>query len=200
MSVRYGLLALLERGPMYGYQLRVAFEESTGGTWPLNIGQVYTTLSRLERDGMVRPLPESDGGQRPYEITDDGRADLATWFATPIRRADRPRDELAIKLALALTTPGVDVPTVVQTQRGATMRTLQEYTRLKSRADRPADLSWLLVLDAMIFQAEAEVRWLDHCEASLIRYTAPPALATTPAAATEEDAAAFEVEAEANRR
>jgi DNA-binding PadR family transcriptional regulator len=174
MSVKHGLLALLERGPMHGYQLRVAFEESTGGTWPLNIGQVYTTLSRLERDGLVRPLPGNDAGQRPYEITDAGRADLAAWFATPVRRADRPRDELAIKLALALTTPGVDVPAVVQAQRSATMRTLQEYTRLKARAELPADLPWLLVLDAMLFQAEAEVRWLDHCESSLHRYRPPP--------------------------
>ncbi len=77
MSIRHGLLALLERGQMYGYQLRAAFEESTGATWPLNIGQVYTTLSRLERDGLVRSLPESEAGQRPYEITDAGRADLA---------------------------------------------------------------------------------------------------------------------------
>ncbi len=174
MSVKHGLLALLERGPMHGYQLRAAFEESTGGTWPLNIGQVYTTLSRLERDGLVRPLSKSEEGQRPYEITDAGRADLAAWFTTPIGRTDRPRDELAIKLALALTTPGVDVPAVVQAQRTATMRTLQEYTRLKARADQPADLAWMLVLDAMLFQAEAEVRWLDHCEASLVRYSAPP--------------------------
>ena len=137
MSIRHGLLALLERGPMYGYQLRAAFEESTGSTWPLNIGQVYTTLSRLERDGLVRPLPENDGGQRPYEITDAGRAELALWFATPISRTDRPRDELAIKLALALTTPGVDVRAVVQTQRSATMRALQEFTRLKYASDRP---------------------------------------------------------------
>jgi DNA-binding PadR family transcriptional regulator len=179
MSIRHGLLALLQRGPMYGYQLRVAFEESTGGTWPLNIGQVYTTLARLERDGLVRALPESDGGQRPYEITESGRADLATWFATPISHADRPRDELAIKLALALTTPNVDVRAVVQTQRGATMRTLQEYTRLKARADQPGDLSWRLVLDAMLFQAEAEIRWLDHCEASLVRYSPPPVIITT---------------------
>jgi DNA-binding PadR family transcriptional regulator len=156
---------------MYGYQLRVAFEESTGGTWPLNIGQVYTTLSRLERDGLVGSLPESDGGQRPYEITKAGQADLAAWFATPVSRADRPRDELAIKFALALTTPGVDVRAVLQAQRTATMRTLQEYTRLKTGADQKADLSWLLVLDAMLFQAEAEVRWLDHCEASLTRYS-----------------------------
>jgi DNA-binding PadR family transcriptional regulator len=193
MSIKHGLLALLERGPMHGYQLRVAFEESTGGTWPLNIGQVYTTLSRLERDGLVRPLPENDVGQRPYQITDAGRADLATWFTTPISHADRPRDELAIKLALALSTPGVDVQAVVQRQRGATMRTLQEYTRLKARADQRADLSWLLVLDAMLFQAEAEIRWLDHCEASLVRYTPPPASPLVQPAADIEDEVEQEV-------
>jgi DNA-binding PadR family transcriptional regulator len=173
MSIRHGLLALLQRGPMYGYQLRTSFEESTGGTWPLNIGQVYTTLTRLERDGLVRALPEHDGGQRPYEITDSGRTELATWFGTPISRTDRPRDELTIKLALALTTPGVDVGAVLRTQRTATMRALQEYTRLKAGADRPDDLAWRLVLDAMLFQAEAEIRWLDHCETSLVRYARP---------------------------
>jgi DNA-binding PadR family transcriptional regulator len=183
MSIRHGLLALLERGPMYGYQLRSAFEESTGATWPLNIGQVYTTLSRLERDGLVRPLPESDGGQRPYELTDLGRAEIAVWFATPIGRTDRPRDELAIKLALALTTPGVDVRAVVQTQRTATVRTLQELTRLKTRSDQPGDLPWRLILDAMVFQAEAEVRWLDHCEASMVRHAPPPAARPLPTAA-----------------
>lgn len=175
MSVKHGLLALLERGPMYGYQLRATFEESTGGTWPLNIGQVYTTLSRLERDDLVRPMPERDGGQRSYEITEAGRAELAVWFTTPVSRSDRPRDELAIKLAFALTTPGVDVRAVLQAQRTATMRTLQEYTRLKGGAPEAGDLSWRLVLDAMVFQAEAEVRWLDHCEASLARFTPAPA-------------------------
>jgi len=178
MSVKHGILALLERGPRYGYQLRAEFEQATGGTWPLNIGQVYTTLSRLERSGLVRALPESDGGQRPYEITDAGRGEITLWFATPISKDDRPRNELTIKLALALTTPGVDVRAVVQTQRSATMRMLQEYTRLKVRADRPDDLPWRLVLEAMVFQAEAEVRWLDHCESSLVRYR--PAMADTP--------------------
>ena len=180
MSVKHGLLALLQRGSRYGYQLRTEFEHATGGTWPLNIGQVYTTLTRLERDGLVRALPESDGGQRPYEITDDGRIEVALWFASPISQNDRPRDELAIKLALALTTPGVDVRAVVQTQRTATMRMLQEYTRLKSTATAPGDLAWRLVLDAMVFRAEAEVRWLDHCESSLVRY-APVAEDTSTA-------------------
>ncbi len=171
MSVRHGLLALLERGVRYGYQLRSEFEQTTGGTWPLNIGQVYTTLARLERDGLVQGLPEGDGGQRPYEITDTGRAELALWFASPVERADRPRDELAIKLSLALTTPGVDERAVVQTQRTATMRALQELIRLKGTADdATGDLAWRLVLEAMVFQTEAEVRWLDHCESSLARY------------------------------
>ncbi len=194
MSVKHGILALLERGSRYGYQLRAEFEHATGGTWPLNIGQVYTTLSRLERDGFVRALPEGDGGQRPYEITDAGRAEITLWFATPISRADRPRDELTIKLALAITTPGVDVRAVVQTQRSATMRMLQEYTRQKLRADDPADLAWRLVLEAMVFQAEAEVRWLDHCEASLVRHQPPP---FTPSPAPE--GADLDDRTEANR-
>jgi DNA-binding PadR family transcriptional regulator len=181
MSVRHGLLALLERGARYGYQLRSEFEHATGGTWPLNIGQVYTTLARLERDGLVRALPESDGGQRPYEITPDGRVELTLWFTTPVEQADRPRDELAIKLALALTTPGVDVRTVVQTQRTATIRRLQELTRLKA-ADEDADVAWRLVLEAMVFQGEAEVRWLDHCEASLARFARSASVADRPTA------------------
>ena len=170
MSIRHGLLALLERGQMYGYQLRAAFEESTGSTWPLNIGQVYTTLTRLERDGLVRPLPEREGGQRPYEITDAGRADLALWFATPISRTDRPRDELAIKLALALTTPGVDVAVggADPAQRHHAGPSGVDPAEVRQRpAGGPP---WRLVLDSMVFQAEAEVRWLDHCETSLVRH------------------------------
>lgn len=192
MSIRHGLLALLERGPMYGYQLRAAFEESTGSTWPLNIGQVYTTLSRLERDGLVRALPEGEGGQRPYDITDLGRAEVAMWFATPIARGDRPRDELAIKLALALTTPGVNIRDVVQAQRSATMRSLQELTRLKARQHPTRDMAWRLVLDSMVFQTEAEIRWLDHCEESLASYVPPPA--GPPAAPTAGDAVALQRE------
>lgn len=174
MSIRYGLLALLRREPMYGYQLRGEFETSTGGTWPLNIGQVYTTLSRLERDGcVVGGVPAEHGSdaepQRTYAITAQGLDELAEWFTTPVSRAKRPRDELAIKLAMALVVPGVDVPRVIQAQRTDTLRALQDFTRLKTRAGED-DLSWLLVLDSMIFSAEAEVRWLDHCESRLARY------------------------------
>jgi len=187
MSIRHGLLALLERGPRYGYQLRAEFETATGATWPLNVGQVYTTLARLERDELVAPAGEADvEGRITYRITDPGRAELARWFRSPVTRQDAPRDELAIKLALAVTTPGVDVVAVVQTQRSATMTTLQELTRLRTRADDGAgDLAWSLVLDALVFRAEAEMRWLDHCETRVARAAAArvdePAAAPVPA-------------------
>ncbi|GAA0573506.1 PadR family transcriptional regulator [Kribbella sandramycini] len=176
MSIKHGLLALLREEPKYGYQLRGEFEEATGAIWPLNIGQVYTTLTRLERDGLVRAAaePVADDGRSRYEITDAGRAELAVWFETPVTRESRPRDELAIKLALALAAPGVDVSAVVQRQRAATMQSLQELTRLK-RGDREGEISWLLVLESMIFAAEAEIRWLDHCEAMLLRHRGRPA-------------------------
>ncbi len=89
--VKHGLLALLERGPMYGWKLRAEFEASTGATWPLNIGQVYTTLSRLERDGLVEAVGEADAeGRVTYRITDAGRAEVAGWFATPVARREPP--------------------------------------------------------------------------------------------------------------
>jgi DNA-binding PadR family transcriptional regulator len=180
--VRNGLLALLERGPMYGYQLRAEFEASTGATWPLNIGQVYTTLARLERDGLVESVGEADPeGRVTYRLTDAGRTEVAQWFATPVARESRPRDELAIKIAMALTTPGVDVHRVVQTQRTGTLRSLQDLTRLKARSDEAADAAWLLVLESMIFQAEAEIRWLDHCETRLTSVPATVSTAPVPA-------------------
>ncbi|MBA2554523.1 MAG: PadR family transcriptional regulator [Geodermatophilaceae bacterium] len=188
MSIRYGLLALLHRQPMYGYQLRGEFELTTGGTWPLNVGQVYTTLGRLERDGCVSAngdattaADDSSGEdlQKTYAITDAGRAELGLWFSTPVSRARRPRDELAIKLAMALVSPGVDVAGVVQSQRTDTLRALQDYTRLKTKAE-DGELSWLLVLDSLIFAAEAEVRWLDHCEARLARHRPAPVTVAAP--------------------
>ncbi|WP_109506794.1 PadR family transcriptional regulator [Nocardioides speluncae] len=180
MSVRQALLALLEQGPMYGYQLRAEFERRTGSTWPLNVGQVYTTLARLERDGLVEGTGTDDEGHVIYRVTEAGEDEVAAWFTTPVSRSHPPRDELAIKLALAVTVPGVDVGAVIQGQRTATMAALQDYTRLKrtgraalpGAATDPADLAWSLVLDSLVFAAEAEIRWLDHCEARLRRVAA----------------------------
>ena len=176
MSIRHSLLALLQDRPRYGYQLRIEFEDRTGSSWPLNIGQVYTTLDRLERDGLVRKDGADGEGHVIYSITAEGRAEVRSWFTSPVPRTSPPRNELAIKLALALTLPGVDVGAVIHAQRAVSIRALQDYT--KARRDmashqRPTDTARLLVLDSLIFQTEAEVRWLDLCEARLMQLAGP---------------------------
>lgn len=188
MSVRMGVLALLVGGPGYGYQLRGEFEQRTGGSWPLNIGQVYTTLDRLERDGLVARGDADDDGHVVYTATEAGREAVARWFSEPVP-AKRGRDELAIKFALAVTVPGVDVTHLVQVQRGAAVRNLQDLTRLKRGTDPSTDLAWSLVLESMVFQAEAEVRWLDHVESSVARYR-PDERRTAVPTGTEDPATA----------
>ena len=84
MSVRHALLALLSEGAKYGLQLREEFEAGTGEVWPLNVGQVYTTLQRLERDGLVESDGDGqDGPQKGFRITADGAEELAEWLRTP---------------------------------------------------------------------------------------------------------------------
>jgi len=167
MSVKHALLALLESEPMYGYQLRSAFEERTAELWPLNIGQVYTTLARLERDGLVEGGETNSEGQQLYRLSAAGKDELAEWFGSAVPRTQPPREELAIKIALAVGSSGLDVTAVIQRQRSATMTALQGYTKMKRALAPGADLAHGLVLDSLVFAAEAEIRWLDHCEARL---------------------------------
>lgn len=172
MSIRRSLLALLQDQPRYGYELRIEFQDRTGANWPLNIGQVYTTLDRLERDGLVKNDGDDGAGHVVYSITEAGRADVQSWFEAPVKRDSPPRNELAIKLALAVTLPGVDVAAAIQTQRLASIDALQEYTKARrdtAVSQRVEDTASLLVLDSLIFQTEAEVRWLDLCEARMVQ-------------------------------
>lgn len=193
MSVRQSLLAILDQGPCYGYQLRNEFDRRTGSTWPLNVGQIYNTLDRLERDGLVEKAEPGDpatsaateptSGQIYYRITGAGSAEVSGWLGSAVERSAATRDELAIKLAIAVTLPGVDIAQVIQVQRAATLRTLQELTKTKNASGDPEsseELAWLLVVDSMIFQAEAEVRWLDHCEARLARAAKAGTVAALP--------------------
>jgi DNA-binding PadR family transcriptional regulator len=166
MSVRYGLLALLAEGDAHGYQLKTAFERRTGGSWALNIGQVYTTLQRLERDGLVEELG-ANGDRVDYRLTDAGGAALEAWFATPVQHDVAPREELTIKVLLAVAATNVDVTDLIQRQRRAAIEQLQAYTRRKAGADVAQDLAFLILLDALIFRSEAEIRWLDATEQRL---------------------------------
>lgn len=173
MSVKFAMLALLSAEPSSTYVLRKRFDASTGQSWPLNIGQVSQTLQRLERDGFVERDDPDDGGDgatsgQPWRLTDAGRSALAEWWGRPVIAEQRGRDELLVKLLLATIAPGVDMAGIIQSQRAATQQTMHDLTRLR-RSTEPDDLIGRLVLDHHLFIAEAELRWLDGVEGSLVR-------------------------------
>jgi DNA-binding PadR family transcriptional regulator len=169
MSVRHALLALLSQGPKYGLQLRDEFEERTGEVWPLNVGQVYTTLQRLERDGLVESDDDAEGGaQKSFRITNDGADELSRWLHTPPDLSSPPRDELVIKVLVAIHVSGVDVHDVIQTHRRHVVELMQEWTRVKRDAGAQ-DVNLALVVDAELFRLDSVARWLDAAESRLRR-------------------------------
>jgi DNA-binding PadR family transcriptional regulator len=184
MSVRHALLALLSDGPKFGLQLRQEFEARTGEVWPLNFGQVYTTLQRLERGGLVASRGADEGPHKDYRITADGHRELLDWLHTPAAAGAPPRDELLIKVLVALQVPEVDVHDVIQAHRRQLIELMQRYTAVKADAAED-DVALALVVDAELFRIEGAVRWLDTAETRLRRHQPP-----VPPAPTTEDAAA----------
>jgi len=181
MSVRHALLALLSEGPKYGLQLREEFEARTGEVWPLNVGQVYTTLQRLERDGLVEAadgavaehdVPGGPGApgapQKAFRITEAGSAELTEWLRVPPDLSSPPRDELVMKVLVAVTVPGTDVHEIIQAHRTYLVQLMQEWTRLKEDDDG-TDVAFALVVDAELFRLDSVVRWLDAADARLRR-------------------------------
>jgi DNA-binding PadR family transcriptional regulator len=188
VSVRHALLALLSEGPKYGLQLREEFEARTGEVWPLNVGQVYTTLERLERDGLI----ESDGTaedspQRGFRITAEGAEELAGWLRTPPDLTSPPRDELVIKVLVALRLSGVDVHDVIQVHRRYLVELMQQWTHLKED-EAEHDLPLALVVDAELFRLDSVIRWLDSADGRLKRAASDSVGSAGPADSTDSAA------------
>jgi DNA-binding PadR family transcriptional regulator len=177
MSVPHALLALLSEGPKYGLRLQNEFESRTGEVWPLNVGQVYTTLQRLERDGHVETDADGEGSQKRYRITSQGARELSDWLRTPPGLVPPPRDELVIKVLVALQVPGIDVHEILQVHRRHAIEVMQRYTQVKAGAAED-DMPLALVADAELFRLEAIVRWLDAADVRLKQR--PPAAMREP--------------------
>jgi DNA-binding PadR family transcriptional regulator len=181
--IRHALLALLSEGPKHGFQLAQEFAAGTGELWPLNTGQVYTTLQRLDRDGLVESGAADAGNQTTYVITESGRAELDVWLRLPPDTTHPPRDELVIKVLVALRLPGVDAAELTQVYRRHVVEAMQQYTRLKEDAPEH-DIGLLLVADAEIYRLDAIVRWLDAAEARIRRLPPIGERPATPATPT----------------
>jgi DNA-binding PadR family transcriptional regulator len=175
MAVREGLLALLSERPSLGYQLKTGFEAATGGVWPLNVGQVYTTLDRLSRDGLVDSTERE--GQRSYRITADGVAELGAWWEAVPGEEPPQRDELMLKVLMAVTRGRGHGLEVIGQQRSAVMSLLQSRRRALRSPGRGGgrgggeSMAKELVTEALIARAEADLRWLDRCEERLLQAT-----------------------------
>jgi DNA-binding PadR family transcriptional regulator len=167
VTVRAALLQLLDEGERYGYQLKVDFEARTGAIWPLNVGQVYTTLERLVRDGRARESGTGDAGQRTYQITEDGRREVKEWLVSSPVDAGPPRDELIMKVLLAMGGGTPEARAVIDDQRSALLAALQMGRRQQRRRDAAGETVERLAHDAVLARLEADVAWLDRCEEQL---------------------------------
>ena len=170
MIVKHALLALLDYTPTYGYELHGLMAASLGDHWTINIGQIYSTLSRLERDGLVVRQVASVGEpaeRTPYALTQDGKVELERWYHEPVPRDYRLRDAFYAKLMLSLFFGPVPPDEVLQTQRRELLSEMHELTRTRAEADPASQLPWLLLLESAIMHLEADLRWLDMCEARL---------------------------------
>ena len=171
VSVRHTLLALLSEGPKTGRQLREEVGARTGEVWPLNAGQVYAALRRLERDGLIESGDTGAGPLKQFRITGDGAAELAAWLRTPPDPASAPYDQMAAKVLAALRVPGTDAHEVIQVHRHSLMELMQQWTRIK-RGQTARDLGVRLTIDAELFRLDSVVRWLDAADGALRH--APP--------------------------
>ncbi|OKL53396.1 hypothetical protein BSZ39_09775 [Bowdeniella nasicola] len=174
MAIKHGLLALLAEQPLGAYALRKEFESRTGQAWPVNIGQVSATLTRLQRDGLIEVVggeagAEGRGDIDLYSATEAGRAFLAEWWAEPVDRARLERDEFTIKLVLAVFHPDADANAILANQRVATMAVLHDVTRMRGHATKDGDHGWEMVMTRQLFDLEAELKWLDHVAGSLAK-------------------------------
>lgn len=166
--LKYVLLGLLDAEPRYGYELKAVFERFLGGTWLLNLAQVYTTLTRLEREGLVEAEVVPQGmtpDRKVYALTDEGRAALEAWASEPERGPMRLRDELYLKIAVRSLTDGAGAGELIQAQRAAHLDALAEMTRAQDDVDLHP--STALLLEGAMLRLEADLRWLDVAESRL---------------------------------
>ena len=168
MSVRYGILGLLAQEPLHGYEVKTRFESLFGGTWEVNFGQVYTTLQRLERDGLVEPADgRGDRAKLTYRLTGAGRAALERWLAQPEAEPQQLREEIHLKLLLTGRLADGNLRRLLAGQRRVYLQRLKDLAALERRARRDGRDDLVLVIKSAMLHTEADLKWVDVCEDEL---------------------------------
>ncbi|HIW61740.1 MAG TPA: PadR family transcriptional regulator [Candidatus Stackebrandtia excrementipullorum] len=165
MAIGQTFLGLLEAGPRHGYDLKRAYDEQFGGSRPLHYGQVYSTLSRLLKNGLVEVdgIEQGEGPERKrYAVTEAGVTDVAAWLAAPEKPEPYLQNTLYTKVVLSLLT-NRPAGELLDVQRAEHLRLMRELTRRKN----DGDLSDQLICDHALFHLEADLRWLELTAARL---------------------------------
>jgi DNA-binding PadR family transcriptional regulator len=164
MSLKFGILGLLAEQPLHAYAVKARFEDLLGGSWEVNIGQVYTTLQRLERDGLVDPAePRGDRGRLPYRLTEVGSKALATWLAEPESEPQQLREEIYLKLLLAARVADGDLPALLARQRRVYLQRLKDLAAVEEQARSQGRDDLALLYQGALLHTEADLKWVDAC-------------------------------------
>jgi len=163
LSLKYGVLGLLTEGPLHGYEVKNRFEAMLGGTWEVNIGQIYTTLQRLERDGLVRPAgPRGDRGKQTYELSDEGRHAVEGWLDEAESGPQTLHEDIYVKLLLAVRLANGDLKSLLARQKRAYLQRLRDLNRLEERARRDDRIDLARLVRGALLHTEADLKWIDE--------------------------------------
>jgi DNA-binding PadR family transcriptional regulator len=178
MTVKHGILGLLALQPRYGYELRAVFLAVVGGeqNWDLKPAQIYSTLTRLERAGLVKTAggrKARNPDKRVFTITVRGRGELERWFEVN-EPPDHQRDSTYLKMVLSLATGLADPRKILSRERAMLYRELHKVTARRTEADPDQELALILLLDKTVMHLEADLRWLDMLESRLDEIKSQP--------------------------
>ncbi|HKD74560.1 MAG TPA: PadR family transcriptional regulator [Ktedonobacterales bacterium] len=164
MSLKFGILGLLTEEPLHGYEVKSRFESMLGGTWEVNIGQIYSTLQRLERDGLVEAVGErGDRGKLAYRLTEPGNRELEHWLAEPESEPQLLREDLFVKLLLLYRLGNQHLQELLLRQRRVFLQRLRDLADLERRARTDGRDDLVLLAKGAAIHTEADIKWLDLC-------------------------------------
>ena len=174
MSIKFAILGILAEGDLHGYELKTSFDEKVGDFWSLNYGQIYSTLDRLEKEELVthdRQAQDKRPDRKIFSITPQGRNELEKWLSTPVTKVRALRDEFFVKLVFMDKTNPCPILELIEKQKVLYLKHMNQLTHRKVALKKEAkDLNALtteLLMDAGLFHAEADIKWLSLCEAKI---------------------------------
>src|SRR5256884_1269631 len=163
VSLKYGVLGLLAEEPLHGYEVKNRFEAMLGGTWEVNIGQIYPALQRLGRDGLVRPVGRrGDRGKQSYELSPEGHKALDQWLAEADSGLQQLHEGIYVKLLHAARIANGGLQQMLARPKRAYLQRLRDLNRLEERARRDGRIDLARLVRGALLHTEADLKWMDE--------------------------------------